>query len=546
MSTPLIVVALLLVTPVKAPDLAFDPTGRFSDEPQVAAPAVRKAATAGDEQRVRELLARQDRCILDHRADLAKQDFDESYSSADLHCDSGEELLDRWDDYVHMHQEAALASDLLHAERVGDWIVADVRRCFTGVRLEDQGAVRDESFETHVLHDVAGKLRISATYDNEAKNAARIDRKGRIYDARDELLYQVSLPEPFVPLPRRGPGAALDELMLLDPADEATLGLMVYDPTIDEPLEHLLWRDCAEPDAKWRLEPRRLERLPLVFQEGIEAEVDCPGRPGKGARCGPATERIVYLSPDGRIVFAFWLRCAPANFERLKPRFDQFVRSLKLGDHKRPSFHAALLHANPRWNTLDGNIFRAAAATDQGPMPVELPVELIVPPLFAATPLLGDHVVRLRLRILEDPKSSIIVRFFPSGEDRIAAGALLDRSVRRMEAFACAEGKGGDSHRSDGTMDVLGRHGDWHEVEVACSDGSAGGSRRSFQIVAVDVDDCHVQVQVLPGSDRIELQSHALKQVLDGLRVRAPGTAGTAVESATGVARPDGQKPDDK
>jgi len=215
-------------------------------------------------------------------------------------------------------------------------------------------------------------------------------------------------------------------------------------------------------------------------------------------------------------VFALWLRAPTAKFAAVKAKVDQFARSLRLSDVRAGrDYSTALLDANPRWGTLVDGVY----------CPAGVPVELPIPEYMAATPLLGDHILRLRLKLVEDPKSWIMVRFFPSGEGRVPADKLLDHSVQRMNAFACAEGKGGDTHRSDATMKVLGRHGDWRGIEVVCQDGS----RRNYQIVAVDVGDCHVQVQVLPGSSNVEAQANALKAVLQGLRERPIPSAPTGV-----------------
>lgn len=140
---------------------------------------------------------------------------------------------------------------------------------------------------------------------------------------------------------------------------------------------------------------------------------------------------------------------------------------------------------------------------------------MVIPADLAATPLLGDHVLRLRLQLIEDLRSTIIVRVFPSGENRVSAKKLLENSVTRMNAFACAEGAGGDSKRLSGFKDVLGQHGDWNGVEIVCRDGT----RRTYQIVAVDRADCHMQVQLIPGSHNIALQSAALSKVFAALRV---------------------------
>ena len=501
--------ASLLLAGWSAPDLRL---GWGVEAPQTGGGSERHPAGPEDVERVAELFARQDDAILSHRGDLACEDFDESFSSADFQCDSGGQMLGRWDSFLRDHSEAALSSRILHAERVGDWIVADVRRLFTGVRSADAQPAQEESVETHVLRDAGGRLRIAATYEHEASRSAWIDRARRVYDARSELCYQVALPEPFVAVPRRGPGAVLDELLLLDPADDATLGLMVFEPTVDEPLLDLMWRDCVDPVSTWLLEPRRYERGPPGIVGAFEAEVACAGgAEASGAKRRPAHERAIYLSPDGRVVFAAWLRSPPRSFARVKAKVDQLVRSLRFSD-VRPghSYAAALLDRNPRWSTVTDGIFRPGSTS----------IEMVIPPGMVATGLLGDHVLRLRLRILDDPKSWIIVRVFPGGENRYPADRMLERTVQRMNAFACAEGEGGDSRRSDGTMDVLGRHGDWRGVEIVCKDGS----RRNYQIVAVDREESHVQVQVLPGSGNVEVQAGSLRRVLEALRVRgSPG-----------------------
>jgi hypothetical protein len=523
---------LLALACPKVPDQCFatGPTGPAWDDAQGGGTAVRVAASADDQKRVEELFLRQDQAIVGHDLDTARKDFDESFSSSDYRCDSSDQLLERWQKFLDDHEDSGLSTKLLHAERVGEWIVADVHRKFTGLREGDEKPTTDDSIETHVLHDAGGRLLITAAYENEISKAPRIDRERRSYDARQDLCFQLrSLPEPFVPIPRRGPGAALDELLLVDPADDATLGMAVYDPTVDEPLLDLIWRDCADPEARWLLEPKKFDRLPAGITTAFEAEVECSGTMGpNGKRSKPACERAIYLSPDGRIVFALWLRSAPESFARVKRKVDELARSLQLTDvGPRMPYLSALLAKNRRWDTLKNGVFRPESAT----------VELPIPVGMVATPLLGDHVLRLRLRSLDDPKSSLIVRFFPGGEDRFPADKILERTVERMEAFACAEGAGGASHRTDGTTTVLGSTGDWRKIEIVCRDGS----RRNYQIVAFESGDCHVQVQVLPGSGNVDKQADALTKVLESLRVRS-ADATTVPTASKGAPEPQRHK----
>jgi len=492
--------------------------------------ATRRAADPEELERIDALLKRQDELILARRSDEAAADYEPEFESRDFDVDSARDLLRRWDDFVGSRHDTVIASSILHADRIGEFLVADVRRLVKAVRACDGVATEEQSFETVVLRDRGGKLVVSELYENEASKAARLDRAARKYDARAELRYSLRIPEPFVAVPRSPPGAALDDLLLIDPADDTTLGLMLWDPTVDESLEELAYGDLAGPSTTFLVEPKPFERAPPAFATALQAEVEVAPReekPGKGPlpprRKRTMRERVVYLTPDKRMVFAAWLRAPAERFDAVKGKVDELVRSLRLSEIKpgRP-YHQALLEVNEHWKTLQDGIWRPSATS----------IEVVIPPGLAATPLLGDHVLRLRLKLIEDLDSTLIVRLFPSGENRISAKKLLENSVQRMTAFACAEGAGGDSQRLEGFVDVLGQHGDWNRVEITCPDGS----RRSYQIVAVDRADCQVQVQLLPGSGKIDVQSAALRKVLDALRVR-----GETPAPAT-TAKPDGDK----
>ncbi len=481
-------------------------TSAFDDEPPTSGVVTRQVADPVDVARVEELVRRHDAAILGRDRASAAADFADGFESSDFHCRNAQELLDRFDAFVVANRDLQFESKVLQTERVGGFLVADVQRTVKATCNESGASVEETACETLVIDARGERLRIRGLFENESSKSARLDRVRRRYDGGDALLYSVALPEPFVPVPRTPPGAALDDLLLLDPAHDAQLGLMLFDPTLDQSLGDLLFSDLAGPTAKFLIEPARFERAPPAFSQAQVAEVEYA--PGADAPDAPTfRERAIYLSPDGRMIFAAWVRAPVAHFEAVKGKVDQLARSLRLADVRpgRP-YSTALLDANPRWKTFTDGIFRPDAA----------PIDLVLPTGLAATPLLGDHILRLRLRLLDDPNSTIIVRVFPRGEGRISAQSILEKSVARMVQFACAEGAGGDSKREEGFVDVLGAHGDWRGVEIRCQDGS----RRSYQIVAVDHADCHVQVQMLPGSSQQQLQAAALRRVLEGLRVR--------------------------
>jgi hypothetical protein len=218
-------------------------------------------------------------------------------------------------------------------------------------------------------------------------------------------------------------------------------------------------------------------------------------------------ERVIYLSPDNRMVFAAWIAAPPATFFRVRGKVDELARSVRLVNVRagRP-YTKVLFDQNPRWKTVTDGLFRSEAA----------PIELPIPEGLDAVQIAGDHILRLRLAVKEDPESVLVLRVFPPGEDRISAHRILERSVQRMLDLACSESQG-DQTQTQGTVDVLGQHGDMSRVEIVCRDGS----RRAHEIVAVDRDECHVQVQILPRSDRSALHEALLKKVLAALRVRA-------------------------
>lgn len=499
------VVALAAVVLACLPDVGL-PAAAQADAAD-GAKALRRQASPEERARIAELLARQDQCILAHLCESAKQDFAEEFRSDDFRCDSGEDLLARWDGFLHDHRDVTLQSVLLRAERIGSHLVADVRRPFTGIRIADDAPVAEESVETLVFRDAGERLEITSCYENDASSAHRIDAEARRWDGGPALRYSLALPEDFVAIPRYGVGAALDQLLLVAPQHDATMGVLVFDPTLELPLPELMQGDFFDADAEWITEPRRWKRAPDAFAAACEAEIHYPPAAGAKRPGRDSYERAIYLSPDGRIVFAFWLNATHRSFLALRRRLDEFVQGLELVDAGSTTpYFEQLLAANPRWRAIEAGVYRPAGQ----------PIELEIPPGMIATALLGDHVLRLRLRLEEDPGTFVLVRLFPPGEGRIAADRILERTVQRMESFACAEGAGGDSRRSDGTRDVLGRHGDWRGVEISCQDGT----RRHHQIVAVDRDDCHVQVQILPASGRLDVQNDALSRVLEGLRAR--------------------------
>jgi len=480
------------------------------DEPQqAAAPQEVRAepASAEDRARVAALMARQDELVLSHRGDLARADFTEDFAATDWDCCTCEELLDRWDDYLHAHEDGAqIHSEIQDVRRVGKGLVATVLRRFHGVRRSDDAKVDDESPETLVLHERDGALKISAIYETSTRRWPEFDRARRTYDRRADLAYSLAWPEPFVPVPREGPGAALDQTLFLDPDDDAVMWAMAFDPTLQAGLEQLMTGDAMDGCATWNREPRPFASPPPGFVEALECEVHYDADAGHGTMGGERLERAIYLSPDHRMVFALGISAPPATFFRVKGKVDELARSLRLaGIRAGRTYTETLFDLNSRWKSVERGLFRTDAA----------PIELPIPAGFHAVPLAGDHILRVRLELDDDPGTTLLVRVFPPGEDRIAADKILERSIQHMLDLACSQGPA-DSMRTSKTVDVLGRHGDQKGIEIVCGDGS----RRAYEIVAVDRDDCHVQVQLLPRSDRRVAQEAALQRVLDALRVR--------------------------
>lgn len=489
-----------------APDQRFG--GPLVDEPQGggAGDVHVVEPSDADRKRVGELIARQDRLLLEHRGDLALADFAEDFHATDWMCDSAKELLDRWDDYLHDHRDAKVRSEITELRRVGSGLVVTVTRHFTGVRVADSKPVDDSSCETLELRESDGALRIFAIYETAANRGASFDGKDRLYDRCADLAYTLTWPEPFVPIPREGPGAALDQVLFLDPHDDAVLCFMAFDPTMQLGLENLMAGDLLDCNAEWVREPRQFQHAPAGFREALEAEVHYRPEPSMGYAGRERLERAIYLSPDRRIVFACRISAPPASYYAVRNKVDELVQKLRLSSVRvgRP-YTKVLFEQNPRWKTVADGLFRTEAAA----------IELPIPPGLEAVPLAGDHILRLRLEVKEDPGSALLLRIFPPGQDRISAHRILEHSVQRMLDLACSESQG-DSTRTQATVDVLGQHGDMSRVEVACRDGS----RRAYEIVAVDRDECHIQVQVLPRSDKRALHEELLKKVLAALRVR--------------------------
>lgn len=496
--------ALALVLAVR------DATFVVADEPQGApAPEVRALPASDDDRlRVAALMARQDELVLAHRGDLARADFAADFVGTDWGGCTAEELLARWDDYLHAHEDGAqIRSEIQDVRRVGKGLVATVLRRFHGVRRSDDAKIDDESPETLVLRDHDSKLEIAAIWETATQRWSSFDRARRTYDRRADLAYSLAWPEPFVPVPRDGPGAALDQILLLDPDDDAVMWAMAFDPTLQLGLEQLMAGDAMDGCAEWIREPSQYKSPPPGFSEALECEVHCPADPSRGTLGGERVERSIYLSPDHRMVFAFGISAPPATFFRVKGKVDEVVRSLRLaGVRPGRTWAETVFELNPRWKTVDRGLFRSEAA----------PIELPIPAGFNAVPLAGDHILRVRLELADDPGTSVLVRVFPPGEDRIPADKILERSIQHMLDLACSQGQGATT-RTSRTVDVLERHGDLNGIEIVCGDGS----RRAYEIVAVDRDECHVQVQLLPRSDRRVAQEAALQRVLDGLRVRA-------------------------
>src|SRR6185295_888389 len=195
-------------------------------------------------------------------------------------------------------------------------------------------------------------------------------------------------PEPFVPVPREGPGAALDQTLFLDPADDAAMWVMPYDPTMQLGLDQLMAGDALDDCAEWNREPSRFKPLPPGFVEGFECEVHYRGDPTKGAMGSERLERVIYLSPDHRIVFALWLSAPPANFFRIKSKLDELAKSLRIsGVRPGRTYAQTLFEQNRRWKTVENGVFKTDLA----------PIELPIPKGFTAVPLAGDHILPLRL-----------------------------------------------------------------------------------------------------------------------------------------------------
>jgi hypothetical protein len=489
-----------------APDVRFGHP--LVDDPQAGAAPALRALPASDADRtlVTELMARQDRCVLDHRTDVARADFTDDFQAPDWNCKSSADVLDRWDDYLHDHRDASVRSEVGDVRRVGSTLVVAARRHFTGIRVADARPVDEWSWQTFALRECDGALKIAAIYETAANRGASFDRERRRYDRCADLAFALTWPEPFVPVPREGPGATLDQTLFLDPQDDAVLGFMAYDPTVKLDLGKLMEGDLDDCNAEWIVEPRTFAHAPAGFGEAMEAEIHYRPEPAKGCRGRERLERAVYLSPDGRMVFCFFIEAPPATYFNVRGKVEELARSIRLSGVRagRP-YCSVLLDRNPRWNTVKDGLFRTDAAA----------IELPIPEGLEAVPLAGDHILRLRLEMKEDPGSALLLRIFPPGQDRIPANRILEYSVQRMLDLACSESQG-DSMRTRGTVDVLGQRGDVNRVEVACHDGS----HRAWEIVAVDRNECHIQVQILPRSDRSELHEALLKKVLAALRVR--------------------------
>src|SRR5262249_9224288 len=94
-----------LVLAVVPRDAVFS-TG--DEPPRAPAPEVRaRPASDDDRLRVAALMARQDELVLTHRGDLAREDFAADFSGTDWGCCTADELLARWDDYLHAHEDGA-------------------------------------------------------------------------------------------------------------------------------------------------------------------------------------------------------------------------------------------------------------------------------------------------------------------------------------------------------------------------------------------------------------------------------------------------------
>ncbi|MSR47492.1 MAG: hypothetical protein EXS13_10605 [Planctomycetes bacterium] len=318
----------------RTPELA---RSAFDPEPQGGAPS-RRVATAPEVDRIRDLLHETDRRIL-ARATAAVENpteelrasalaeaiaaFTPDFEAPDFGVKTAAELIERFDGFLETHREVTFGAEVERAERVGDCFVVDVRRTIDAVQCCDGSAIREQTCETVVLKPIAAKLggstlKIAAIYEHDAAKAALIDRSRRIYDATAELHFSLKLPEPFVAVPRAPPGAALDKLLLLDPADDAVLELMLYDPTIDQSLGELLYSDISMPSSEFLQTPMPFEKAPPAFVQAMYAEVEFPADPSPTATDASAAplrlnhQRAIYLTPG------------------------------------RP-YHAALVEANPRW-----------------------------------------------------------------------------------------------------------------------------------------------------------------------------------------------------
>jgi hypothetical protein len=447
-------------------------------------------------QDIAAFLARHDRLLEAGDLGALRELYADDFCSADLEDYSAEEMLQHWSTLRRKLPDLTLRSHLNRITRLGNYY--SVCCCRILEAHEGGETVKDDLCQALILRSTPPHLEIVGIHEIDHDKLGWLDDAGIRY-VPPALGFEVDYPEGYFAIPHQSRGAELDHVRFVQPDLHAELSISFLDPTLPLDLEQAIRCDLGEIDGyrrTWVKEPAAAE---IAEFDAFQATARYEAVAGAGGRFCDCLTSCLYLSPDGRLLFALRLRAPAATFERCREALWKTASTLRLRTGVR--YPESLFDADPQLGRLDSRTYH----------PGDAPFSLDVPDALDPVPLAGRAIHRLRMSCRQRPSTQIVVLAFPPEFTRSAEG-MLALSERRLE----------EQHRDAGLVlrrrTVIPREVLSSAATQVSLEFESAGTPRVFSVVAFDLDDHHVQVRLFPADGAVEADEQLLAEVLRGFR----------------------------
>ena len=463
----------------------------------------------GDLQaRLDQLLQEHDAAIVRGDADRLREMYADDFRCQDLGVHTGEQMISSWLELHHRFRKLTLKTRVLHVDRLNSVAAVTCSRPFTGIDRESDNRVSDDFGMTFLIaldQGVPGTLFAAFLNGDQGDGIDRSDRQF----LSESLDVAFDLPESLLPISRSPTGASLMELLLIDPVHSLRLQVIVHQSSYPTCLVRAL--SCDSPvqrieHLKWLSKPREvLSHEPFLLAASCEfyLPTDVSGRELEE----PWHHRMLYLSEDGEVLVQLIADGPRGSFQHLRDAIETISGSIRWA-HDPGADTASLHHAqrllklNPHWNTVENGIFRHPW--------VEL--SMIVPSGLHATPLAGDREIRMRLVLDDDPGTSMCLTIYECGDH---SPCPEKEAKNLLSAITCVMCRPGTSPRPKQIekMQLLDTTGVCVVLPMVC----AAGMVHTHRALALTRPPHHLQLQLVPASEKKELQEELFQQTLTAL-----------------------------